>query len=495
MSRRYKIILPIIAILLATCIYLAYSYALFTKTKTQEGENIVSTGCFSLDYEEGSYDISLTNSYPITDEEGLLTKPYTVTVKNNCTIASAYNLKLNILSGSNIPLDKVKINVISNSDTQSNKTLVDKSLISNLESSDITNSDYSSSYLISTGYLKAASAKNATDGGSITFEVKVWIDSSAGNEVAGLGMHANVSIDNEATDNRWDLDCVDGSDKLNCKLLLANGGAEVINDKDTPILGSEPVDAGLYKELDDLGSTYYFRGNVTDNYVSFAGYYWRVIRVNGDGSIRLIYDGKISDIGQTALDNGVADTNEYTMIGYGSYHSSSTHPKYSGYTFDNRSTITNSDIKIYLEDWYNESLSSYESYITDSNFCNDTSHAFNNRLVNQAPTFKCPADQADTYGGVYFEKIGLITADEIYFAGADSNWYLFNSYLDHQNNEFWTMTPYYSSDNAWVIVSPRMSKEVSVDSVSGVRPVISLDKEVGVTGRGTNTDPYVVSAN
>ena len=64
---------------------------------------------------------------------------------------------------------------------------------------------------------------------------------------------------------------------------------------------SDKSDKGLYESVDDYGTTYYYRGNVTNNYVKFAGYYWRVIRINGDGSIRLLFAGTDpSKIGTTA---------------------------------------------------------------------------------------------------------------------------------------------------------------------------------------------------
>ena len=57
------------------------------------------------------------------------------------------------------------------------------------------------------------------------------------------------------------------------------------------------TDEGIYKTQDDWGDSYYFRGDVKDNWLKFAGYYWRIIRINGDGSIRVIYNGK-----STAMD-------------------------------------------------------------------------------------------------------------------------------------------------------------------------------------------------
>ena len=68
--------------------------------------------------------------------------------------------------------------------------------------------------------------------------------------------------------------------------------------------------AGIYKAEDDYGDSYYYRGKVTNNYVSFAGYIWRIIRINGDGSIRLIYSG-----------TNTSDTSSKTSIGTSQYNS------------------------------------------------------------------------------------------------------------------------------------------------------------------------------
>ncbi len=58
------------------------------------------------------------------------------------------------------------------------------------------------------------------------------------------------------------------------------------------VIGSE---VGLYQTTDNDGDTYYYRGDVKNNNVKFAGFYWKIIRINGDGSIRLIYNGPKSN--------------------------------------------------------------------------------------------------------------------------------------------------------------------------------------------------------
>ncbi len=54
------------------------------------------------------------------------------------------------------------------------------------------------------------------------------------------------------------------------------------------IIGSE---VGLYKTEDNDGESYFYRGDVKNNNVKFADFYWKIIRINGDGSIRLVYNG------------------------------------------------------------------------------------------------------------------------------------------------------------------------------------------------------------
>ena len=79
---------------------------------------------------------------------------------------------------------------------------------------------------------------------------------------------------------------------------------------------------GLYASSDNDGSTYYYRGNVKNNYVSFAGYIWRIVRVNGNGSVRMIYSGK-----------STSDTGSSVTIGNSAYNSKNYDPTYVGYMY------------------------------------------------------------------------------------------------------------------------------------------------------------------
>ena len=129
-------------------------------------------------------------------------------------------------------------------------------------------------------------------------------------------------------------------------------------------------DKGLYKDVDDYGTTYYFRGNINNNNVFFAGFYWKIIRINGNGTIRLLYNSK---------------TNNETIpsIGNSPFNSNFNNPAYAGYMYgktigtrdNNIKNEVNSTIKNYLDNWYKNNIlnSKLSNYIGDSGFCNDRS--------------------------------------------------------------------------------------------------------------------------
>ncbi len=274
------------------------------------------------------------------------------------------------------------------------------------------------------------------------------------------------------------------------------------------------TDEGVYKAEDNLGTSYYFRGAVTNNYVQFAGYYWRIIRINGDRSIRMIYDGII------AHPNGESSTaRRINTSAYNDYYSSF----YVGYTYQqsvqrpstqNGGTV--STIKGVLDNWYTTNIMNkgYDSKVVSTpGFCNDrVSYSDENgtteswaasgvtiyyaayvRLVtNKKPTLQCTITN-----DLYTTKVGLITADEVSMAGgvydvANTLYYLYTGNAD------WTMSPYsfvnigsigsmfYSGGNATSIGYYRMN------STYGVRPVINISSDVTLTGTGTMSDSYVV---
>lgn len=253
-------------------------------------------------------------------------------------------------------------------------------------------------------------------------------------------------------------------------------------------------------------TTYYFRGNVTNNYVKFAGIDWRIVRINEDGSVRLIRATGTTNIAF----NSTGSDNAYVGYMYGTTGAS---------TYEAAHTNTHSStIKTKIDEWYQANLASYSSYLADAGFCNDrstvsglgystnsTSYAGYSRLVsNAAPVFKCPNATRDLFTTSASSKgnraltypVGLITADEVIFAGAgtssDTHTHYLSQILTH------TMTPLSGGSSSQIfVVSGKPQTGVPVTAIPfGYAPVISLKSNVMVTtGNGTSSSPYVIKTS
>ena len=276
----------------------------------------------------------------------------------------------------------------------------------------------------------------------------------------------------------------------------------------------------------DGNPTYYYRGSVINNYVKFAGYYWRIIRINSNGSIRMIYDGT------SAHANG--ETSDDRQYGITKFNINSTSVSYAGYMYTEDSlngTETSSELKTNIDNFYTEKLINYASYIDASiGFCGDRSVLNNDpaddnftyfksyrRFLYANPSLLCE-NTIDYYtiktatGGnkALTYPIGTITMDEYLYSGFSSNGYLSagasykfnaNGFLVDGNNT-WTMTPTgYFNPAAWgrkftmvfKIQQGRAIWPIDTPYNYGFRPVINIRSDVTITGSGTMTNPYVVS--
>ena len=287
------------------------------------------------------------------------------------------------------------------------------------------------------------------------------------------------------------------TDIINSHTILTRNDFSSILDTDTT--------GTMYQAEDDDGTTYYFAGSVDDNWVKFAGIYWRIVRVNGDGSIRLIYSGTTST---------TIGTN--TQIGTSVFNEKSDSREYVGYMYtigQDHGLEKDSAIKGVLDSWYDNNLKSYENKISEeAGFCGDREPANENntgyylyagseRLINHTPTFKC-SNSADLYtvsgsskgNKALSNPIGLITADEVVYAGgvqgiSNNRFYLYTGQI------YWTMTPD-KYPEAWVfaVYMTGAATDINVDHSLGIRPVINLkaDTQFKIDGNGTSTNPYVV---
>ena len=305
--------------------------------------------------------------------------------------------------------------------------------------------------------------------------------------------------------------------------LDTSGKCPTVNsDGSVTVTGAEATNGYLCKAKDAYGDSYYFRGNVTNNYVKFAGFYWRIIRVNGDESVRIIYDGT------SAHKNGESSTDR--QVGTSAFNSSGRDNAYVGYMYGTPSSTTyeathaninDSTMKTYLEKWYKTNIidKNYDKYVVDNIFCNDRSFSTSNtgngtgqtksiyspNSSSKTRTFTCP-NKNDTFtskdttngNGLLKYSIGLISVDEAVLAGgysgANSSYYLYTGQI------YWTISPSYYDKTGNNIACNRYINSNGtvlyantvdhVDTKNGVKPVINIRTDILKNGAGTMDNPY-----
>ena len=297
------------------------------------------------------------------------------------------------------------------------------------------------------------------------------------------------------------------------------------------------TEALLASTEDDYGTSYYFRGAVKNNYVQFANKCWRIVRINGDGSVKLVlHNDNTSNASSPCASSNNSTTAAFARYSGSSYtsvfNSNYNDNAYIGFMYgatgasDYASTHANtnkSDILKNLETWYTNNLTSYESKLADTIWCNDKSTvsgglgygtnatdygAYNRLASTKQPTLKCPndnnggklskftVDDTKNGNGNLTYKIGLLTADEIAFAGSIAYTYNRSTYLQENTGTtwWWSLSPSYFSGSyafVWGVYSGGLGGDV-VSIGYGLRPVISLISSTNVTGDGTSENPYVV---
>ena len=298
--------------------------------------------------------------------------------------------------------------------------------------------------------------------------------------------------------------------------ILANYPTQLTRD-DFSVTVTNTTTGTIYYEDTSKGRTYYFAGNPTDNWVRFGGFYWRIIRINEDGTIRMIYQGTSAN---TTGENTLIAANPFNDLYIGDN-------AYVGFKYTSGSvhgTGTNSTMLTELNSWYTSNLSSYANDIDgNAGFCGDrtpsTSTSSSNgqggtgrtttyyggyiRLyTNKQPTFDCPSEDLYTTSGSSNGNkslqypIGLISADEVAYAGGV--WVTNNtSYYLYTGQNYWTMSPRHFSGTSASVFTVYSSGGLGSNSVNGawgVRPVINLKADTQFSsGDGTSSNPYVVS--
>ena len=402
--------------------------------------------------------------------------------------------------------------------------------VEKLESEDLCNIDFTTgtgSYTVTVvpsiaGSLDSTS-KTTTENGQVTFYTKLVIDSVSGctNEISD----GKVIIKNVTSNTTCNINV--SYMKLYDKLLADNPTRPGARTSFSSTLTSNNTKT-LYTSTENGTTVYYFAGNATDNWVKFGknasnqDLYWRIIRTNSDGGVRLLYHGTST----TATD---------AYIGTSAFNTTYNNPMYVGYMYgtsgslvNNRTNANNSTIKTTIDNWYKDNLNTnYGKYIsTTAVYCNDrsvtngtysTSSSFDyaayTRLVdNKTPSYDCSVTEdkftvdTSTGNGKLTYPIALMTADEVSFAGGLWNknaptWYYYNSAKGSSTGStwWWLLSPYdWRGSYARVFSvygssSPGYLYDDYVYNASGVRPAISLKFcTLYSTGNGSASDPYTI---
>ena len=552
-----------ISLLVTVICLVGLTYALFTIfLKQTENNSLATRTCFSTSLTEETSKITLDKAYPLTHEKGLETTPFTFKLTNNCdkpvkvyiTIDSTYRTST---SSSYLSDSYIRENINLKGETTAPSVILTEQTLKEIDNGN-------QGYLIKETWLEANEEKE--------YDLRLWMDE---NVTVEQGLNKTwkgsvvVSAVAETKLPTWD-NPEDGT-----LLAAIKRDNTVTTPKTTP--GSEissDTEAVLASTEDDYGTSYYFRGAVTNNFVEYANMCWRIVRITGDGSIKMVlynYNGLTSTNNTPASSTPCNVTgNDYAFARYkgGTYQST-----FSLGLVDNASVgfmygtagdssyaethaNTNaSTILTNLNKWYTNVLSKQanfsDSQLADTIWCNDKSvvtdatfnpyglilgtnygyaknlnyYSADKRLLQASsldvvggtgPSLICPNDNkggklskftvSDTeYGNGAlsgYAKVGLLTVDEIAFAGGAA--YLSNStyYIQGNSNSsfWWSLSPdsfYGDGALVWYVDgSEAYLAGESADVYGGVRPSLSLVSNIKIssrTGTGTATDPYKIA--
>ena len=595
---RYKKRMLILCIMLAVVLMITgVSYAVFTNYSSQTDANTLAASCMDLEF-NGQNEINLLNTYPISEGEALEQTPYTFTIKNKCDNYIEYYVIASVISTTNkVDSKYVKVSLLGDND-------LNGTVINTLES--ISTPQSLSKYNITENYiLKRGDGISKDESRTFNFRMwldssnkDIWTKE----DIEGKNYQVKISVvgtvKTRPKDDLYVAALIDGvesstfptTDKYTASVECTRNGkkidanesitwngtkwilttaisdgnvrcnatfetkkptlAEAIlanNEVKTPITApgkevSTASEALLASTPDDYGTSYYFRGAVKNNYVEFANKCWRIVRVGGDGSVKLILHNdntaKAANPCNSANNSTTAAFARYSGETYKSaFNTNYNDNAYVGFKYGTvgagdyaltHANTNKSTILTNLEAWYEKNnLKNYEKVIADTVWCNDktnvTDTTFNpynysnvnglgyaknvtyygatQRLVGTSgsaggtgPSLKCNGELSKINS-----KVGLITADELALAGYAYGLQNSTTYLQENATDtyWWSLSPYFfygAGASVWYVIgSNGYFGGNYVFLTYGVRPSISLKSTTNVTGNGTSDSPFIIS--
>lgn len=359
-------------------------------------------------------------------------------------------------------------------------------------------------YALKINYLTSTQDQNIDDGHTFSFKVQVHYDAI---NPFDTGTLAYKVFDNA---------------------LKGNDGTSIGYENNTFTGVSASDEKKLNRISSSIGTTYYFRGNVTNNYVNFANKCWKIVKIDTDGSVRLILEDKnttcnsSSYTGNWAIGSGNYGYKRYSSHDVMSY----LNPSYSSGMISSFQSFQTSDMQHYLDNlkagWclndyayassattiYNAKLTSTQ---INSNYSSNTVFNYDARLRlgmsgdTFVTTNECHGNTASTYyNSTTPLYIGALTADEIVLAGGivygiNLNYYLINDYQKNNSERWWTISPGRFNGSIDVVFMIKYDGYMGNQGVSNsysFRPAVTLKSgqrvNINYNGTGTKSNPYVI---
>ena len=356
-KEKIKNILTITTSIFLLIVVIGVSYAAFTYSVVGQKANTITTGAITMSYTESSNTISMNNALPTKDTTGKTGKNtgeyFDFTVKSSIVGNTDINYEIaakeetgNTFSGKNIKYYLTTVD----SNGKETEVMAPRTYYEESSGNVYTGrpADMMSLYV---GNL------NQQGDTTINYRLRIWVDESYNpqNDNGGLTYKIRVNVYGQTSDTvakAEDTYCKDNgfTTLSDCMLVMNNHEASVetaktaIKAKGTPdfskIAPNDSETDGLYMAEDDEGESYYYRGAVKNNYVSFAGFIWRIIRRNGDGSVRMIYSGK-----------STSDTGDVVTIGNSAFNDKYWDPTYVGYKYNEDFSLHESNGTTYYS-WF-----------------------------------------------------------------------------------------------------------------------------------------------
>ena len=517
----------LVGILILIVIITTSTYAYFKIRIKSPGSKISVMGSnFSLNITDNA--LTASGLKPIYDKNKstqAVKKEFTISIGSDGITSACYDLYIDIESlGSNLRNKYFKYEITNGTDTYAGNFSgrTDGSQILIMRNQNINTTNTSNSYTL---YLWLAYGDNDDSQGELL------TGDATSRTYKGRILAKAVTGSCKETDT-------DPTATLSEAILRDN--PTISERTDFSVTNTANTTGTIYKtnKTEDGSDVYYYSGNTTNNWVKFGGFYWRIIRTNEDGSVRMLYSGTSYDTTEGYIGTSKFNTKDKDPMDVGYMYGTS------GSLENNRTNENDSTIKTYIDTWYEKNLlSNYDKYISKTAiYCNDrsvvsgtysTSNTFYygsyTRLSsNKAPSYKCGGNgtdglfegtqaiadkfSANTSGGGNGQlkyPIALMTADEISFAGGvwDETlaspyvWYYTNSVNDSITGLFfwWLLSSYgwhgvtSSMFGIGGSYNPGLFDDSYVDSLLAVRPAISLDSCVQIkSGDGTQESPYEI---